>query len=51
MPLLLRRLADQIEAEGIKSSEILDLTINGSEITEYGSWWRATVYWSEDTTE
>ena len=47
LPLLLRRLADQIEADGIKSEDVLDVTITGAEVTEHGSWWRATVYWSE----
>lgn len=51
LPMLLRRLADAIEAEGIKSDDILDVTINGGEVTEYGSWWQSTVYWSEDKTE
>ena len=48
LPLLLRRLADQIEADGIRSADILDVTITGAEITEHGSWWQATVYWSND---
>lgn len=48
LPLLLRRLADTIEADGIKTDDILDVQISGDEVTEYGSWWRATVYWSPD---
>lgn len=51
LPLLLRRLADQIETDGIKHDDILDVTITGAEITEHGSWWQATVYWSEAPTE
>ncbi len=49
LPLLLRRLADQIEADDIKMDELLDVVIAGGEITEHGSWWRATVYWSPNT--
>lgn len=26
--------------------DILDLQISGDEVTERGSWWRATLYWS-----
>lgn len=26
--------------------DILDLQISGDEVTEHGSWWRATLYWS-----
>jgi hypothetical protein len=51
LPLLLRRLADQIEADGIKSEDILDVTISGAEVTEHGSWWQASVYWSEGNGE
>lgn len=51
LPMLLRRLADAIEAEGIKSDDILDVTINGAEVTEYGSWWQSAVYWSEGKTK
>ena len=50
LPRLLRRLADQIETDGIKNSDILDVTVTGAEITEHGSWWQATVYWSETPT-
>jgi hypothetical protein len=48
LPLLLRRLADLIEEFGITSDELLDVTISGDEVTEDGSWWNATVYWSPD---
>ena len=47
LPLLLRRLADQIEERGIQPMEALDLTLS-SEITENGPWWSATLYWSPD---
>lgn len=47
LPLLLRRLADAIEAKGIQPMEILDITVS-SEMTENGPWWSATVYWSPD---
>ena len=46
LPLLLRRVADAIEADGISMDDILDLQISGDEVTEHGSWWRATLYWS-----
>ncbi|MBV6726567.1 hypothetical protein [Nocardioides daeguensis] len=46
LPLLLHRVADTIEELGLTHDEILDLVISGDEITEYGSWWNATLYWS-----
>lgn len=46
LPLLLRRVADVIEAQGVSMDDILDLHISGDEVTEHGSWWRATLYWS-----
>jgi len=46
LPLLLRRVADAIEQAGIASGEVLDVVISGDQITEHGSWWRASVYWS-----
>lgn len=49
LPLLLRRLADQIEEQQIVSTDILDLTVS-SEITANGPWWSATVYWSPSQT-
>lgn len=42
---------DQIEADGVGNDDILDVTITGAEITEHGSWWQATVYWSETATD
>ena len=50
LPLLLRRVADLIEEYGITDAELLDVTISGAEVTEFGSWWRAVVYWSPDAT-
>lgn len=41
LPHLLRRLADRIEALGVDSMNILDLTVS-SEITGEGPWWSAT---------
>ncbi|MFT4263532.1 MAG: hypothetical protein QM572_09135 [Nocardioides sp.] len=38
----------ELRASGIASDRVLDLTVSGDEVTEHGSWWRATVYWSED---
>jgi hypothetical protein len=48
LPLLLRRLADEIEAEGIDGDDMLDLVFSNDQVTEYGGWWRATLYWSPD---
>jgi hypothetical protein len=45
LPYLLRRVADQIEQEGIEMSELLDVTIS-QEVTANGPWWSATVYWA-----
>lgn len=45
LPLLLRRLADEIERLQVDPTEILDATIS-KEITEDGPWWSATLYWS-----
>ncbi|MGQ0434725.1 MAG: hypothetical protein ACT452_20240 [Microthrixaceae bacterium] len=47
LPLLLRRLADAIEAKGIQPMDMLDLTVS-SEITENGPRWSSTAYWSPD---
>jgi hypothetical protein len=47
LPLLLRRVADAIEADDINMDSVLDLQVSGDEVTEHGSWWRATLYWSE----
>ncbi|MGL4178686.1 MAG: hypothetical protein ACRCSN_21740 [Dermatophilaceae bacterium] len=48
MPLLLRRLADEIEAEGIGHDDLLDVVIGGDVVNDHGTWWRATVYWAPD---
>ena len=50
LPLLLRRVAELIEDEGIDPLDILDVTVS-SEITENGPWWSVTVYWESDPTE
>lgn len=39
-------LADVIEAQSISMDDTLDLHISGDEVTEHGSWSRATLYWS-----
>jgi hypothetical protein len=39
--------ADAIEADDINMDSVLDLQVSGDEVTEHGSWWRATLYWSE----
>ncbi|MFN8075944.1 MAG: hypothetical protein U0Q15_11060 [Kineosporiaceae bacterium] len=45
LPRLLRRMADQLEQDGIDGADILDLTIS-QDVTARGPWWSATVYWS-----
>lgn len=45
LPLLLRRLADTIESQGIRPEDLLDVTLGSDEVNEHGTWWRATVYW------
>ena len=51
LPLLLRRVADLIEEYAITDAELLDVTISGDEVTEFGSWWRASIYWSQDVAD
>lgn len=46
LPMLLRRLADEIEGQQIKPEDLLDVVFSSDEITEFGAWWTATVYWS-----
>jgi len=29
--------------------DLLDLQISGDSVTDHGSWWRATLYWSAGT--
>jgi hypothetical protein len=45
LPVLLRRVADEIEAREIQPMQILDLTVS-EEMTASGPWWSATVYWA-----
>jgi len=47
LPLLLRRIADEIERRKIDPMQILDLTVS-SEISEAGPEWSVTLYWSPD---
>jgi hypothetical protein len=49
LPLLLRRVAAEMEASNIDPVDVLDVTIS-QEMTEDGPWWSATVYWSPDAT-
>ena len=51
LPLLLRRLADEIERAGIKNDDLLDVTFSNDELTDDGFSWRATVYWSDESSE
>jgi hypothetical protein len=51
LPLLLRRVADAIESEGILLRDLLDVTVGGEEVNEHGVWWRATVYWAPDASK
>lgn len=47
LPLLLRRIAEEIERREIDPRQILDLTVS-SEISEDGPEWSVTLYWSPD---
>jgi len=47
LPHLLRRVANEIEKQGITPMEMLDVTVH-SEISERGPHWSVTVYWSPD---
>ena len=52
LPYLLRRMADAIEAEGIESDQIMDVTVSSSLDDEVeGEWWSMTVYWSDGPPE
>ena len=44
---LLRRVADEIDRQGLRPNALLDVTIS-QEITGDGPWWSATVYWAPD---
>ena len=50
LPLLLRCVADQIEACGITPMELLDVVVH-QEITADGPSWSVNVYWSPDGSE
>lgn len=45
LPALLRKVADQIETDAIDPDDILDL-VTHYEISELGSEWSMTLYWS-----
>lgn len=45
LPMLLRRVADQMEQDGIRPMEIRALTVD-SEMTADGPWWSVQVFWS-----
>lgn len=45
LPLLLRRVADLMDEEGIAPMDVMDLTVS-SDMTADGPWWTVTVYWS-----
>lgn len=48
LPMLLRRVADEIEGQEINLDQLLDVVIGRGEVTELGAPWRATVYWSSE---
>ena len=50
LPMLLRSLADEIEARQLDPMSILDLTLS-REIIEGDPWWSASLYWSVADTE
>jgi len=47
LPLLLRRVADQMEHDGIQAMDFLGLTVT-EEMTEDGPWFSVSVFWSPD---
>ncbi len=47
LPMLLRRVADQMEHDGMKPMDILALTVD-QEMTAEGPWWSVQVFWSPD---
>ena len=47
LPMLLRRVADQIEADAITPMELQDLVVH-QEMGAEGPAWSVTVYWSPD---
>jgi hypothetical protein len=47
LPLLLRRVADQMEHDRIQPMDFLGLTVN-EEMTEHGQWFSVSVFWSPD---
>ncbi|MCU1624099.1 MAG: hypothetical protein JWL79_2944 [Frankiales bacterium] len=52
LPHLLRRMADAIEAEGITSDQIVDVTVSSSIDDDVeGERWSMTVYWSDGAPE
>ena len=48
LPMLLRRVAEELEHRGIAPGDILDVTV-GSETESFGPYWSVTVYWDPDT--
>ena len=46
--MLLRRFADEIDAQQIQPMDVLDMTIQ-SETIEAGPYWSATIYGSPDS--
>mgnify|MGYP001460995583 CR=1 FL=1 len=47
LPMLLRRVADQMEYDGIEPMDILALTVE-QEMTADGPWWSVQVFWQPD---
>jgi hypothetical protein len=47
LPLLLRRVADQLDYDGFEPMEFLGLTVE-EEMTEHGPWFSVSVFWSPD---
>lgn len=47
LPLLLRRVADQLDHDGFEPMDFLGLTVE-EEMTEHGPWFTVSVFWSPD---
>jgi hypothetical protein len=47
LPMLLRRVAEELDRRGIAPGDILDVTVS-SQTESFGPYWSVTVYWDPD---
>lgn len=47
LPLLLRRVADQLDHDGFEPMDFLGLTVE-EDMTEHGPWYSVSVFWAPD---